>query len=83
MPKKTKNWEGPACFLEAGILTSYFSQLIGRELNCVQTTCESLGADCNRFILGLPDRIASVETWVTEGKDHETIMKLLCEAKQN
>lgn len=79
--KKTKNWPGPACFLEAGILTSYFSQLTGRDLNTVQTTCESLGADCNHFVLGLPDRLQPVETWVTNGKDHDTIMTLLCEAK--
>ncbi len=79
--KKTKNWSGPACFLEAGILTSYFSQLTGRELTCVQTTCESLGADCNRFILGLPDRLEPVEGWVTEGLDHNTIMHRLSETK--
>jgi hypothetical protein len=79
--KKTQNWSEPACFLEAGILTSYFSQLTGRELTCVQTTCESLGADCNRFILGLPDRLEPVEGWVTEGLDHEAIMHRLSEAK--
>ena len=79
--KKTTTWSGPACFLESGILTSYFSQLTGRELSCVQTTCESQGSDSNHFILGLPDRIKPVEAWVTEGKDHQTIMNLLCEAK--
>lgn len=79
--RKTQNWSGPACFLEAGILTSYFSQLTGRELTCVQTTCESLGADCNRFILGLPNRLEPVEGWVTEGLDHETIMQRLSTTK--
>lgn len=69
----------PACFLEAGILSAFFSQLTGRELHCVQTTCESLGSDCNRFIIGLTQRLKPAEAWVEE--DHETILKRLCMSK--
>ncbi|MBE9144569.1 V4R domain-containing protein [Planktothrix mougeotii] len=69
----------PACFLEAGVFSSFFSRLTGRDLHCVQTTCESMGADCNYFILGLSNRLQAVEAWVDEGKDHETILKQLCE----
>lgn len=67
----------PACFLEAGILNAFFSQLTGRELHCVQTSCESLGADCNRFILGLPERLKPVKAWLEEEQDHETILNRL------
>lgn len=67
----------PACFLEAGILSTFFSQLTGRQLHSVQTSCESLGSDCNRFILGLPERLKVAETWV-EAQDHETILDRLC-----
>ncbi|WP_250121375.1 V4R domain-containing protein [Chroococcidiopsis sp. CCMEE 29] len=66
----------PACFLEAGILSVFFSQLTGRQLNCVQTSCESLEADCNRFILGLPERLEHTKAWLEE--DHETVMERLC-----
>lgn len=66
-----------ACFLEAGILSAFFSQLTGRELHCVQTSCESLGADCNRFILGLPERLKPVKAWLEEEQDHETILNRL------
>lgn len=69
-----------ACFLEAGILSAFFSQLTGRELHCVQTTCESLGADCNRFVLGLPQRLKPVEAWVEE-EQHEDVMNRLCMGK--
>jgi hypothetical protein len=41
--------------------------LVGRELVAVQTTCESLGADCNHFILGIPERLKPVDDWVLEG----------------
>lgn len=68
----------PACFLEAGILSAFFSQLTGRELHCVQTTCESLGADCNHFILGLRERLKPAEAWLEEQQEHETILDRLC-----
>lgn len=67
----------PVCHLEAGVLASFFSQLSGRELHCVQTTCESMGADANRFVLGLPKRLEPAETMVTN-LDHESIMQQLC-----
>lgn len=67
----------PACSLEAGILSILFSQLTGRELHCVQTACESLGSDCNYFILGLLQRLKPVEAWLEEEQDHETVMKRL------
>lgn len=72
-PKGTQ----PVCQLEAGVFASFFSQVSGRELHCVQTTCESLGADCNRFLLGLPKRIEPAETMVTN-LDHDAIIQKLC-----
>lgn len=75
--KLAPQWGYPVCFLEAGILASFFSQLVGRELHCIQTTCESLGADCNRFVLGLPKRLEPAETMITN-LDHDSIMQQLC-----
>ena len=71
----------PACFLEAGILSAFFSQLTGRQLHCIQTSCESLGADCNNFVLGLPQRLKVAEAWLEEEQDHETILERLCKSK--
>jgi hypothetical protein len=68
----------PMCFFEAGILSAFFSQLTGRNLHCVQTACESMGAECNYFILGLAERLESVEAWREEGHDQNKIMELLC-----
>jgi predicted hydrocarbon binding protein len=75
--KHAPAWNQPVCFLEAGILSAFFSQLTGRDLHCIQTTCESMGADCNRFILGLPKRLEPAETMVTN-LDHHAIMQQLC-----
>jgi predicted hydrocarbon binding protein len=68
----------PACYLEAGVLSAFFSQLTGKELHCVQTSCESLGADANRFLLGLLSRLKPVEVMVEQGQSHDAIMEQLC-----
>ena len=67
----------PVCFLEAGILSAFFSQLTGRQLHCVQTSCESLGADCNYFILGLAERLKPVEGALAEQQNHQAIIERL------
>lgn len=70
--------ERRSCDIEAGILSAFFSQLTKQDLQCVQTTCESLGGDNNTFVLGLGERLKAVEAWLEEGHDHATIMELLC-----
>lgn len=65
----------PTGYLEAGILTSFFTRLTGRELLGVQTTCESLGASCNTYIIGLPERLQIVDSFLAEGLTHETILQ--------
>lgn len=76
--KHAPKGDQPVGFLEAGALCSFFSQLTGREMHCVQTTCESMGADSNRFVLGLPKRLEPAETMVTN-LDHDAIMQQLCQ----
>lgn len=67
----------PAGALETGILQSFLSQLTGRDLDCVQISCESLGADRNRFVLGLGSRLQSATALVEEGQPYDAIMKTL------
>jgi len=68
----------PMGFLEAGVLSAFFSKLTGQNLHCIQTSCETLGADSNHFVIGLRDRISPAQAWLEEGHDHATIMELLC-----
>jgi predicted hydrocarbon binding protein len=67
----------PTGYLEAGILTSFFTRLTGRELLAVQTTCESLAASCNTYIIGLPERLQIVDSFLNESLNHETILQRL------
>ncbi|MDJ1173014.1 V4R domain-containing protein [Roseofilum capinflatum] len=69
----------PVCFLDAGVFSAFFSQLSGKDLYCVQSACESLGAECNHFILGLEKRLSQVEDLVGE-KTHAEIMQQLTTA---
>lgn len=68
----------PNCFIEAGLLAAFFSELSGTNLHCVQTCCESLGANSNLFILGLAQRLKPVETMLEQGQNHAAIMQRLC-----
>ncbi|MCS6812844.1 MAG: 4-vinyl reductase [Cyanobacteria bacterium] len=67
----------PVCHLIAGVLSAFFSQLTGKELFCVQTTCESMGADCNRFVIGLESRVKPAEELVAKHQTHDAIMAAL------
>ncbi|HEY9828694.1 MAG TPA: V4R domain-containing protein, partial [Stenomitos sp.] len=79
----TPRLEKPKCFVEAGLLGSFFSGLTGQKLYCIQTTCESLGAECNHFVLGLPERVKRAEAWLQENHDHDTIMERLCQGQSD
>jgi uncharacterized protein len=70
----------PMCFFEMGLLQSFFCQLTGRKLRCVQISCESMEADCNRFVIGLPERLVAADLALEEQQDHVSIMERLCQA---
>ncbi len=67
----------PQAEMESGLLSAFFSQLTGQPLHSVQTTCESLGSNANRFILGLSDRVKVAEAWLEAGQDHDAILQRL------
>jgi hypothetical protein len=67
----------PSGALEQGILEIFFSQLTGRELKCIQTSCDSKGDDCNRFVIGLEKRLQAAEAMVAAGQTHQSILQTL------
>jgi hypothetical protein len=58
-------------------LTSFFTRLTGRDLLAAQISCESLGASCNTYVIGLPERLQIVESFLNEGLSHDIIMQRL------
>ncbi|MBT9312914.1 V4R domain-containing protein [Leptothoe kymatousa] len=69
--------ERPVGFLETGALQAFFSELSGQPLHCVQTACESLGAEESCFVLGLPERLAVATAGVEQRLSHADIMAAL------
>jgi len=65
----------PSEQLVAGLLASLVSELAGRELECVQTTCKSVGSDRCVFLVGIKSRIDLINTWVRQGRSHATIVE--------
>ena len=78
-----KSPDKPSCFLEAGLLSAFFSELSGTSLSCIQTECESLGASSNLFILGLAKRLKPAVAMVEQGKTHVAIMEHLNNTKSS
>lgn len=72
--------KGFACQPEAGILSSFFSQLTGEELGCIQLSCESMGAESNYFVIGLEERVKLAKAMSEEGHDHSIIMDRLLDS---
>ncbi|MEM8674825.1 MAG: V4R domain-containing protein [Cyanobacteria bacterium P01_G01_bin.67] len=73
--------EKPSCYIEAGLLSAFFSELSGTNLSCTQTACESLGANSNLFILGLAKRLKPAVAMVEQGIPHAAIMQSLCDVR--
>lgn len=67
----------PAAHVEVGLLEVLFRQLTGREVQCVQIACVSLGHGMNQFLIGLPERLQPVVDWVQSGMDTATILQRL------
>lgn len=72
----------PMGFLEAGLLGTWFSQLTGQDLLCVQTTSEALGAKSNLFVLSTATRLKEGEAWVDSGLSHDQVLEKLLQPTQ-
>ncbi|MCS7031983.1 MAG: 4-vinyl reductase [Gloeomargarita sp. SKYG116] len=67
----------PSAHVEVGLLETLFRQLTGREVACVQIACISLGHGANQFLIGLPERLRTVQEQVAAGVDAATILAQL------
>jgi len=75
------HFKRPMGFLEAGLLATWFSQLTGQDLLCVQTASEALGAKSNLFVVTAAARLKEGEAWVDSGLSHEQILEKLLQPR--
>jgi predicted hydrocarbon binding protein len=67
----------PVCHLYAGLLAGFFSDLVKKQLNCIEIQCYSMGETYCKFLLGKQDRIDAASFWQTEGATARDIEKRL------
>lgn len=71
----------PTDSMLAGILAGMFSHYAGRDLDCVQTQCQSCGAADSRFVVTLASRLGRAEELRNEGKSHVEIVAALAQTR--
>ncbi len=62
------------CALEAGVLTSFFCEITGKDITCIELACECAGAERNCFVVGLSKRLQGVDLMLEQ---HQTPTEIL------
>jgi len=67
----------PVCHIYAGLLAGFFSNLVKKDLNCIEIQCYAMGETYCKFLLGKQDRIDAATFWQNEGASVKDIEKRL------
>lgn len=67
----------PVCHIYAGLLAGFFSNLVKKDLNCIEIQCYSMGETYCKFLIGKQDRIDAATFWLNEGAQSKDIEKRL------
>ena len=67
----------PVCHIYAGLFAGFFSNLIHKDLSCIEIQCYSMGETYCKFLAGKRDRIDAATFWHNEGATAKDIEKRL------
>ena len=67
----------PVCHLYAGLFSGFFTNLINKDLGCIEIQCYAMGETYCKFLLGKKDRIDAASFWHNEGATARDIEKKL------
>jgi len=67
----------PVCHLYAGLFSGFFTNLINKDLGCIELQCYAMGETYCKFLLGKQDRIDAASFWQNEGATVRDIEKRL------
>lgn len=67
----------PVCHLYAGLLAGFFTELIRKQLSCIEIQCYAMGETYCKFLLGKEDRLNAATFWQNEGATARDIEKRL------
>lgn len=67
----------PVCFLYAGLFAGFFTEMVKKQLSCIEIQCYSMGETYCKFLLGGQERIDAAAFWFNEGATAKDIEKRL------
>ena len=67
----------PVCHIYAGLFAGFFSDLVNKDLSCIEIQCYSMGETYCKFLAGKRDRIDAATFWHNEGATAKDIEKRL------
>jgi uncharacterized protein len=72
----------PVCFLYAGLFSGFFTEMVKKQLSCIEIQCYSMGENYCKFLLGAQERIDAAAFWMNEGATSKDIEKLMRDGEQ-
>ncbi|NJN29918.1 MAG: 4-vinyl reductase [Synechococcales cyanobacterium RM1_1_8] len=67
----------PACHIYAGLFAGFFTELVKKQLSCIEIQCYSMGENYCKFLVGGQDRINAAAFWLNEGATAKDIASRL------
>lgn len=67
----------PVCHLYAGLFSGFFTEMVKKQLGCIEIQCYSMGENYCKFLLGGQERIDAASFWLNEGATAKDIEKRL------
>lgn len=67
----------PVCHIYAGLFAGFFTELVRKQLSCIEIQCYSMGETYCKFLIGGKDRIDAASFWLNEGATARDIEKRL------
>lgn len=67
----------PVCHIYAGLFAGFFTELVKKQLSCIEIQCYSMGENFCKFLIGGQDRINAAAFWLNEGATAKDIAQRL------
>jgi uncharacterized protein len=67
----------PVCHIYAGLFAGFFTELVKKQLSCIEIQCYSMGENYCKFLIGGQDRINAAAFWLNEGATSKDIAQRL------
>ena len=67
----------PVCHIYAGLFAGFFSNLVQKQLDCIEIHCYAMGETYCKFLLGKKETIDAATFWQSEGASAKDIEKQL------